>query len=315
MSQGLAKSESKYGPTIEAKFELDDAGKLSLSVYPAGKSLSFDSERNVFQELAGDPTAKTWKPTLEAFTDQEHLTRSSRDLTLVQLSSRRLADVVWEYEEEGMVYWAIPTIEQGRAGFGLYWASGDCATDYEFVDGGGSKKGGVKDLGTGPGTGATDARTPELGDDLSVLTSAKITMAEGLAQVEQAHGDVIEAKFELGDDGKLSLSIYPVSEGVGTDAQRQKFFEAAGDPTVLPFAPELVEFTVPDVEHLTRSARDLTLVQTAAMTLRQAVDVAAQRYPSGIVYWAIPTIRGTRSGYGIYVYEPATKASHYLFVS
>ena len=34
----------------------------------------------------------------------------------------------------------------------------------------------------------------------------------------------------------------------------------------------------------------------------------------GFVYWAIPTVRGTRSGYGIYVLGK-DNAVHYLFVS
>ena len=36
--------------------------------------------------------------------------------------------------------------------------------------------------------------------------------------------------------------------------------------------------------------------------------------PGGFVYWAIPTIRNARSGYGVYVYG-ADKKSHYFFVS
>jgi len=39
---------------ISAKFELED-GKLSLSVYTAGKGLSVAPERNVLQELSGSP--------------------------------------------------------------------------------------------------------------------------------------------------------------------------------------------------------------------------------------------------------------------
>ena len=71
---------------------------------------------------------------------------------------------------------------------------------------------------------------------------------------------------------------------------------------------------MPDVEHLTKSSRDLTLVQTSSLTLRQAVDVAQSAMPGGFVYWAIPTIRDTRAGYGVYVYATDHKA-HYFFVS
>ncbi len=317
MSEGLAIAEDSHGPTIEAKFEIGDDGKLALSVYPV-TSLDLDSERNLFQEQAGDPTAMPWQTELSQFHDQEHLTRSSRDLTLVQLSSYSLPEVVEELEEIGTVYWAIPTIQEGRAGYGVYLLveldDDEAQSVYFFVDGGGDWRGGVEELGTGPGAGATDARTPELGDDLSVLRQAKISMAQALRQIQAEHGPAIEAKYELDHEGRLSLSIYPVSEEIAVDAQRQRFFELAGDPTASSFDPERSEFVVPDEEHLTRSARDLTLVQTADLTLLEAVEEAEEAVPGGFVYWAIPTIRGTRAGYGIYVYD-ADGQSHYLFVS
>jgi len=71
---------------------------------------------------------------------------------------------------------------------------------------------------------------------------------------------------------------------------------------------------MPDFEHVSRAARDLTLVQTASLTLRQAVDAVNQKVPGGFVYWAIPTIRDTRAGYGVYTLGADNKA-HYFFVS
>src|SRR5215207_8958128 len=44
-------SEIKYGTPIESKYELDDASKLSLSIYPLGKPVEVDAEHNVFHEL------------------------------------------------------------------------------------------------------------------------------------------------------------------------------------------------------------------------------------------------------------------------
>src|SRR5205823_2545729 len=86
MGAALAAVEAAQGTIIEAKFEPDDSGKLSLSIYPAGKGGGVDAERNLFQEASGDPTAATFSTGLEVFHDLEHLLRSSRDLTLVQLS-------------------------------------------------------------------------------------------------------------------------------------------------------------------------------------------------------------------------------------
>jgi hypothetical protein len=314
--EGALQAESENGPLIEAKFELDDSGKLSLSLYPAGQPIDVDAERNKFQELSGDPTAIPFNGSLEVFMDQEHLTRSARDLTLVQLSELTVVDAIDLASDVGTVFWAIPTIRREHAGYGVYTWDGR-RQHYYFIDGQGSRlrtRYWPIDLGDGPGEAATDKRTPELGNDLSILKTSQITMADALAQAEAEHGDLIEAKFELDDNGKLSLSIYPVGKGLGIDSERNSFFELAGDPTVTPFSGELTEFKVPDVEHLTRSSRDLTLVQTIGMSLRRAVDVAAEQIAGGVVYWAIPTIRGTRAGYGVYVYAPDGSV-HYFFIS
>src|SRR5262249_2735626 len=65
-------------------------------------------------------------------------------------------------------------------------------------------------------------------------------------------------------------------------------------------------------EHLTRSARDLTIIQTSALTLVEAVDLVDAAVPDGFVFWAIPTIRDGRAGYGIYTYD-ARGQVHYFF--
>jgi hypothetical protein len=307
---------AQTAPVIEAKFELDDSGKLSLSIYPLGKGLELDAERNSFQELAGDPTVIPFKGGLEVFHDQEHLTRSARDLTLVQLSKLTVADAVKQIPAGRFVYWAIPTVRDGRAGYGVYYLTSKNEQRYRFVDGGGSSESNAYDpeeLGNGPGADATDERSPELGSDLSVVHQSKITMGQALDQTEVKYGPTIEAKFEVGDDGKLSLSIYPVKD-TSLDAERSQFTELAGDPSVTPYSPSQSEFKVPDEEHLTRSSRDLTLVQTASLSLRDAVAVAEWAMPGGFVYWAIPTVRHTRAGYGVYVLGTDNQP-HYFFIS
>ncbi|MDB4934254.1 MAG: hypothetical protein JWP87_1226 [Labilithrix sp.] len=313
MAQGIAEA-AKLGPVIEAKFELNDDKELSLSLYPTSQPITVDAQRQEFKELAGDPTKAPFKGNVEVFADQEHLTRSARDLTLLQLSTKSLAQAVAEVPASaGFVFWAIPTMRAGRAGVGVYSAQGK-AQQYRFIDGGGSHAHALLHLGTGPGAKATDQRVPELGTNLSVLKTAKIEMSAALAEAEEHHGATIEAKYEIGDDGKLSLSIYPVGKGIATDSERNTFFELAGDPTKTYFAPSKTEFKVPDAEHLTRSSRDLTLVQAAGFSLRSAVTSAEHAIPGGFVYWAIPTIRDTRAGYGVYVLGTDGK-SHYLFIS
>jgi hypothetical protein len=312
MTEGLAQA-AQHGPIIEAKFEHDHDGKLALSTYPV-PSLSLDSERNTFQELAGAVEAAPWSPALDTFHDFEHLVRSSRDLTLRQLSAYGIEELVQEVEEGGArVYWAIPTIQEGRAGYGV-WALYYDVGAYVFVDGAGSNKRQTLDLGTGPGSAATDTRKPKLGNDVTVMRQSRIKMSTALKQVLKTYPLVIEAKFELDDNNKLSLSIYPTSQSKRVDPEHQEFFEIAGDPTVLPFTYAATKFDVPDEEHVTRSARDLTLVQTQSMSLLDAVQKAESKISGGVVFWAIPTIRGTRSGYGVYVLAP-NNSVHYLFIS
>lgn len=313
MAQGLAQA-AQTGPVIEAKFEPDDSGKLSLSIYPA-KSLSLDSERNLFQELSGDPTQASWMPGLETFHDFEHLTRSSRDLTLRQLASFGIEDVVHEVEDDGAkVYWAIPTIQEGRAGYGVWALYNNKDGAYTFVDGAGSHRRQTLDLGTGPGTGATDARVPELGTDMTIVRNARIKMSSALHQLLQQYPLAIEAKYEIGDDGNLSLSIYTTTHDKNTDAEHQDFYELSGDPTQATFQPAAAKFDVPDEEHVTRSARDLTLIQTQSMSLVDAVSKAESLIQNGVVFWAIPTMRGTRAGYGVYILAPDNSV-HYYFLS
>ena len=318
MTDGFAKA-SASGAIIEAKYEIGDDGKLSLSVYPAGKGVGVDAEQNVFQELSGDPTASPFAGSLETFadTDREHLVRSTRDLTLVQLSKISLEEAVAQASMNGaLVYWAIPTIKHGRAGYGIYTlVSGK--PRYDFIDGGGSMSSTVAsltDLGPTPGDKASDARSPELGTDVTIVESAKIKMSDALERAEAKYGPTIEAKFELGDDGKLSLSVYPIAKALDMDAERNGFRELAGDPTAATWTPALEEFKPEDKEHQVRSARDLTIVQTASISLRSAVDAAEKAMPGGIVYWAVPTLREARAGFGVYVLGTDKKA-HYFFVS
>jgi len=136
MASAIANAQSK-GPIIEAKFEIGDDKNLSLSLYPV-KDIALDSERNVFQEVSYNPTQLHSKQNLDTFTDQEHLTRSSRDLTLIQLSSKTLADAALDWSWQGSVYWAIPTIRKGRAGYGVYVLDCNDTTRWHFVDGEGA---------------------------------------------------------------------------------------------------------------------------------------------------------------------------------
>jgi len=312
MADAAKQIESSMGTLIEAKFEPDESNHLSLSLYPLGKAVSVDPTNNVFQEAAGDPTAAPFAPGLEAFHDFEHLARSTRDLTIVQLSKLTLRDAIDRARYFGFVYWAIPTMQAGRAGYGVYAVDHAGDSQYTFIDGQGSRTRQVNDQGAAP-TSPTDVRAPELGNDPTVARHSKITMLQAIDQLEPQHGKMVEAKFELDESNHLSLSLYPVKD-FRVDAERNELGELAGDPTSASFAPSYDKFDVPDEEHVTTASRDLSLVQAAGMNLRSAVAKAQARFPGGFVYWAIPTRQGTRAGYGIYVLDK-NNHTHYLFVS
>src|SRR4051794_14367485 len=65
LSEGILKAAKSEAP-ISAKFEFDDHGKLSLSVYTAAKGVGIDAESNVLKEWAGSPEGG-WSPKAETF--------------------------------------------------------------------------------------------------------------------------------------------------------------------------------------------------------------------------------------------------------
>jgi hypothetical protein len=125
--QGINRVQAKYGAVIEAKFELDDSGALSLSVYPVTKGLRTNAEFNVFQEVSGPAAKSPWKQSVEVFKDREHLTRSSFDLTIMQEGKINLATAVQRAlaVQPGIAYWAIPVLQGRQPEVGVYIRSTD----------------------------------------------------------------------------------------------------------------------------------------------------------------------------------------------
>jgi len=97
---------------ISAKFELDDNGKLSISVYTAEKGLTTDAEHNILKELSGSPEAAAWNPEVEVFKDQGHLKRAAEQQTLMALSSMSLLDVIAnaQKQQRGTVFSVTPVV-------------------------------------------------------------------------------------------------------------------------------------------------------------------------------------------------------------
>lgn len=135
---------------ISAKFEFED-GKLSLSVYTAGKGLDVDAEHNVLQEHAGSPETDTWKPEVEVFKDTEHVARSAQQLTLMALAGVSLPDVLKKAEkaQAGTVYSITPVLRGRKAQFLVLAAQNGRSVELDY------------DLMTGEPVKAHDANAPK----------------------------------------------------------------------------------------------------------------------------------------------------------
>ncbi len=118
LADGVKQASAKSPEAaISAKFELEDKGDLSLSVYVAEKGLGVDAEHNVLKELGGGPDSEKWTPETEVFKDVEHVSRSAEQLTIMALSKMSLADVIAKAgkDQPGTVYSVTPKMRDRKA--------------------------------------------------------------------------------------------------------------------------------------------------------------------------------------------------------
>lgn len=131
---GIQQSQAKAPETaISAKFEMDDKGQLSLSVYTAEKGLGVDAEHNLLKELSGGPAEK-WTPEAEVFKDVPHVSRSAQQLAVMAVSHLSLADVIKraEKDQSGTVYSVIPVLRDRKPVFAVRVASGDKTVELTY---------------------------------------------------------------------------------------------------------------------------------------------------------------------------------------
>ena len=116
---GLRQSTKSPEVPISAKFEFDDKGKLSLSVYTVEKGLSIDAEGNVLKELSGSPEQAKWTPGVEVFKDIPHVARASQQLALMSLSPYTLADIATKAQKQhpGTVFSIQPAVRNHKPVF------------------------------------------------------------------------------------------------------------------------------------------------------------------------------------------------------
>jgi hypothetical protein len=92
--EGIELAQKTHGPATSAKFEVNDAGKLVLSVYTIPEGFGVEPEKATLSEVLIDPTADQPQLNLKVFPDKEHIARAASHMTLFRLSPLTLADVL-----------------------------------------------------------------------------------------------------------------------------------------------------------------------------------------------------------------------------
>jgi hypothetical protein len=134
LAEGIKQVSKGTETAISAKFEFDDAGKLSLSVYTAEKGLLVDAEHNALKEYGGSPEQAAWAPGVEVFKDVPHVARASAQLTLMAISEQSLLDVVAKAEKEnkGQTLSITPMLDGRKPVFAVQIVSGDKVVDAKY---------------------------------------------------------------------------------------------------------------------------------------------------------------------------------------
>ena len=113
---------------------------------------------------------------------------------------------------------------------------------------------------------------------LRAIGNAKVTMAQGIAQVAKGPEVPTEAKYEM-ENGKLMLSVYTSAKGFETAAEDNSFNEYSGEATAASWAPKKEVFA--DLKHIARSAQYHTLLSMTKVTIPAVIQKAS---PQGTVF-------------------------------
>jgi len=125
---------------------------------------------------------------------------------------------------------------------------------------------------------------------LKALPRAQQTLAQGLAATPEPEA-VISAKFELGKDGTLLLSVYTAGKGVLVDAEHNELKEYLGSAERERWTPDVEVFD--DAPHVARSATQLTAMSLSPFGL-DAILAKAERKGIGRPFSITPVIEERR---------------------
>ena len=117
------------------------------------------------------------------------------------------------------------------------------------------------------------------------LPQATVTLAHALSMIKPP-AVALSAEFEVGDRGRLSLSIYVAARGV-RDANRASLEEVSGDPLAARWSPSTE--TLRNAFDVSEATTQRRLLAKTKLTLLKIVRTAIHEQP-GRVFSVIPTV-------------------------
>ena len=145
---------------------------------------------------------------------------------------------------------------------------------------------------------------------LRAMGNAKVTLAQGIAQVAKGTEVPTEAKYEM-DGGKLMLSVYTSAKGFDTASEDNSFIEYKGDATGASWTPKKEVFA--DFKHIARAAQYHTLLSMTKMTIPAIIQKASAE---GTVFSVKEKIRNGKPVFEVMTARGNTaKTSYYDLVT
>jgi len=135
---------------------------------------------------------------------------------------------------------------------------------------------------------------------LRAIGNAKVTMAQGIAQVAKGPEVPTEAKYEM-ENGKLMLSVYTSAKGFETAAEDNSFNEYSGEATAASWAPKKEVFA--DLKHIARSAQYHTLLSMTKVTIPAVIQKAS---PQGTVFSVKEKVRNGKPVFEVMTVQGST---------
>ncbi len=136
------------------------------------------------------------------------------------------------------------------------------------------------------------------------LPRATVTLAQALSMVKPPAA-TLSAKYEVGDRGRLSLSIYVAAHGV-RDANRASLEEVSGDPLAAKWSPSTE--TLRNASDVSEATTQRRLLATTKLTLLKIARTAKIDQP-GRVFSVTPAVVAGKPKFIVLVLGPNSQVA------